>query len=337
MHLRPRQVPATLFRTLAAAGTLLLCLADPATSQTVIQHGWEDGTLQGWAPFGGGVLTNTTAAANTGARSLLTTGRTAGFNGPSLQLGATLTPGTVYQFTAFVRLAPGEAATQVRMTMQRTPTGGSAVFEQVAGNTTVTETGWVMVQGQYSFTGSASSLLTYIESTSATASYYVDDFSIRVVPAAGCSDPPDTSGIHSNFETGTREGWGPRIGRETVAVTNSDAHSGTFSLLTTGRQAAFDGAAINAAGKLCNGSRYTVSCGSSSRRESRIRRFGSACSGALGTTTTFHTVIGNTTVLVWRMGAAPHHLRLRLQLPEPHPVRGEVPAGRRPSSSTISI
>ena len=107
--------------------------------------------------------------------------------------------------------------------MQRTPTGGSAVFEQVAGNTTVTEAGWVMVQGNHSFTGSASSLLMYIESTSATASYHVDDFSIRVVPAAGCSDPPDTSGMHSSFETGTREGWAPRIGREMVAVTNSDA------------------------------------------------------------------------------------------------------------------
>jgi hypothetical protein len=56
--------------------------------------------------------------------------------------------------------------------------------------------GWTMVQGFYTFAGSASSLLAYIESSSATASYYEDDFSVRVVPAVGCSDPPDTSGIH---------------------------------------------------------------------------------------------------------------------------------------------
>ena len=129
----------------------------------------------------------------------------------------------------------------------------------MASNTAVTDAGWAVVQGTYSFVGSVSSLLVYVESTSATASYYVDDFSIRVLPAAGCSDPPDTSGMHSSFETGTREGWVPRIGREMVAVTNSDAHSGNYSLLTTGRQAAFDGAAINAAGKLCSGSRYNVS------------------------------------------------------------------------------
>jgi len=296
MHPRRRRHVPALGRTVPVLASILLCLAVPAASQTVLQHGWEDGTLQGWTAFGGGLLTNSTAAANTGMRSLLTTGRTAGFNGPSLEVGAALSAGTVYQFTAFVRLAPGEAATQVRMTMRRTPTGGSAAFEQVTSNTAVTDTGWVMVQGSYSFAGSVSSLLLYIESPSATASYYVDDFSIRVAPALGCSDPPDTSGIHTNFESGTREGWGARIGRELVAVTNSDAHSGTFSLLTTGRQAAFDGAAINAAGKLCNGSRYTVSVWvrlAPGEPDTQIRV---SLQRTLGSTTTFHTVIGNTMV-----------------------------------------
>ena len=297
MHAAPTRHIRALAASLFLICSLTLGFAAAAAAQTVVQHGWEDGTLQGWAPFGGGVvLTNSTAAANSGSRSLLTTGRTAGFNGPSLEVGAVLAPGTNYQFTAFVRLAPGEAATEVRMTMRRMPSGGSAVFEQVAANTAVSESGWAMVQGSYSFAGSASSLLVYVESPSATASYYMDDFSIRVAAAAGCSDPPDISGIHSDFETGTREGWGPRIGREMVAVTNSDAHSGTYSLLTTGRQAAFDGAAINAAGKLCNGSRYTVSVWvklAPGEPDSQIRV---SLQRSFGSTTSFHTVIGNTTV-----------------------------------------
>ena len=97
------------------------------------------------------------------------------------------------------------------------------------------------LQGSYSFAGDVTGLLLYVESSSPTASYYIDDFSIVVVPALGCSVPQDNSGIHTNFETGTTEGWGPRIGRETVTVTTADAHAGTYSLLTTGRQAAFDG------------------------------------------------------------------------------------------------
>src|SRR5262245_7494900 len=65
MRPRPRRHVLALCRTLPVLASILLCLADPAASQTVIQHGWEDGTLQGWAPFGSGVLTNSPAAANT--------------------------------------------------------------------------------------------------------------------------------------------------------------------------------------------------------------------------------------------------------------------------------
>ena len=155
-----RHGPATTRYVRPLAGSLFLVWslilghAAPAAAQPVVQHGWEDGTLQGWTPFGGGVLlTNSTAAANSGSRSLLTTGRTAGFNGPSLEVGTLLAPGTTYQFTAFVRLAPGESATQVRMTMRRTPSGGSAVFEQVAANTAVTDAGWAMVQGDLQLRG----------------------------------------------------------------------------------------------------------------------------------------------------------------------------------------
>ena len=294
--MRPRP-SVRLASYLAAAVSAVLCLAPAVAAQTVVQHGWEDGTLQGWSPFGGGVvLTNVAGVSNTGDHSLLTSGRTAGFNGPSLNVMPLLSPGTPYTVTAFVRLAAGEAPTQVKMTVQRTPTGGSSAFDSVTGFVDVTDGAWTMLQGSYAFSGSVSTLRLYIESTSATASYHVDDFKVAVAPAVGCADPPDTSGLRSDFETGTAEGWGPRIGRESVTVTTADAHGGSHSLLTTGRQAAFDGAAINAAGKLCNGSRYVVSVWvkmapgepNTQIRVSLQRSFAGA--------TTFHTVIGNTVV-----------------------------------------
>ena len=114
MHLTPTRYVRALAGPLFLIWSLTLAFVPTAAAQTVVQHGWEDGTLQGWAPFGGGVvLTNSAAVANSGSRSLLTSGRTAGFNGPSLEVGTLLTPGTIYQFTAFVRLAAGESATQV--------------------------------------------------------------------------------------------------------------------------------------------------------------------------------------------------------------------------------
>ena len=268
----------------------------PAAAQTVLQHTWEDGTLQGWVPRGGVALTNSTDAARTGTRSLLTTGRTQGFHGPSLDLVPVLAPGTVYQITASVRLVSGEPAAQVAMTVQRTPTGGTTQFDRVAAADGVTDGAWVTLQGTYTVAGSVSGLLLYIESASPTASYYVDDFSITVVTAQGCTDPPDTTGIRTDFETGTAQGWVPRIGRETLTVTTADQHAGSYSLLTTGRQATFDGPAINAAGKLCNGSRYDVSLWVKLAPGESPTQIRVSIQRRLGSTTNFNTVIGNTTV-----------------------------------------
>jgi len=65
--------------------------------------------------------------------------------------------------------------------------------------------------------------------------------------------------LRSTFESAATEGWTARGGSAArVAVVSDDVHSGTYSLLTTGRTANWNGASINAAGKLCNGSRYTV-------------------------------------------------------------------------------
>src|SRR5258708_30593519 len=80
-----------------------------AQPTTIVQNDWEDGTLQGWIPRGGVVLANSTDVAHGGTHSLKTTGRTAGFNGPSLNLVG-LTNGATYQLTASVRLVTGTPA-----------------------------------------------------------------------------------------------------------------------------------------------------------------------------------------------------------------------------------
>jgi len=53
----------------APACLLVLLNPAPASARAVIQHDFEDGTLQGWTPRNGFVLTNTTEAAATDARS----------------------------------------------------------------------------------------------------------------------------------------------------------------------------------------------------------------------------------------------------------------------------
>ncbi|HKQ75977.1 MAG TPA: endo-1,4-beta-xylanase [Blastocatellia bacterium] len=266
-----------------------------AQTGTIVQNDFEDGGLQGWIPRGGVTLTNTTEAAAGGTRSLKTTGRTQGFHGPSLNVLSLLSKGATYQITASVRLVAPTAATTVRVTMQQTPAGGSNQFVTIAQNTGVTDAAFVTLTGLFSFGADMTGLLLYVESTNATASYYLDNFSITLVaPAPG--PPPNTTGAATDFETGEREGWAPRIGREVLTVTTADANSGNRSLLTTGRMATFDGPSLNVTNVMFNGSRYRVSLWAKLAPGEPNTQLRVSLQRNAGTITTFHTVIGNTNV-----------------------------------------
>jgi endo-1,4-beta-xylanase len=260
-----------------------------------ILHDFENGTNQGWIPRGPVTLTNTTEFADGGLRSLKTTGRTAGFHGPSLNLLGVLRKGATYQVSVRARLVTAEPSTTLRVTMQRTPVGASNAFDTIA-SATATDQAFVTLSGLYSFATDVSGLLLYVESTSATASYYIDNFTlVELAPPAG--PPGNTTGHTANFESGTTQGWASRTGVEIVSVSTADAHSGTQSLLTTNRTSTFRGPALNVTNIMFNGSRYRIELWAklapgepdSQLRVSLQRNLGS-------NPATFHTVINNTTV-----------------------------------------
>lgn len=286
-----------LIKSWRAMGALLLglCGALPAQAQ-VVQATWEDGTLQGFSPFGSVTLTNSGAAARTGMRSLLATGRTAGYMGPSLNLTNRLVPGSSYQITAWVRLAAGTPATQVRLSMQRTA-GGTTSYDSVGSSTAtgVTDGGWTQITGLYALPEPApTSLVLYIESSSDTASFYVDDASVTLVSGAP-GLPPNTTGLSSNFEGGT-QGW---FGRgATIATTSESAHGGSQALLATGRAGTWAGPAYNVTNVMFNGSTYRVTAwaklpASAGAATSRVRI---SLQRDAGTVTSYHTVVGDVTV-----------------------------------------
>jgi endo-1,4-beta-xylanase len=242
----------------AAAGLVAVAPAARAVDPVVVlASDFDDGSTQGWFGRGSAALAASTAAAHSGAGSLLTTGRTATWNGPARNMLGLLVPGATYAVRAQVRLAAGAPAAAVHVTMQRTPAGGSTVFEQVA-STTGTEAGWTEVLGEYSYQADSTELQLYLESDDAAVSFYVDDVTVtQTAPPPG--GPPDEAGVVSDFETGTTQGWRPRIGAETLAVTTADAHSGQRSLLTTTRTAAFAGPSLNVLGKMTKGKKYALS------------------------------------------------------------------------------
>lgn len=287
-------------RSTIMLGCILFCFVvftmAPAMAQTVIVHNdFEDGSAQGWAPRGSVSLTNSTVAAHGGLRSLLTTGRTATWNGPSLNATNLLTPGAPYQISVWVQLVSGQSPDTLKLTMQRT-TGGTSSYDTVAtSSSAVTDSAWVQLKGIYTLAAAADSLQLYVEGGIATTQFYIDDFDITQIPASGCSVPQDNSGIQTDFEANANQGWGPR-GSIAVATTNADAHSGVYSLLTTGRTSSWNGPSINVANKLCNGSRYTVVVWvkmAPSQPDTQLRV---SIQRSFAGTTNYNTIVGNTTV-----------------------------------------
>jgi len=116
------------------------------------------------------------------------------------------------------------------------------------------------------------------------------------VSAAICDDPPNTSGIHTDFEDGAPDGWMPRIGEESLVVTAADQHSGNFSLLVTGRQHTFSGPSIDAAGKMCNGSKYLLSLWAKLAPGEPDTPLRLSLQRTLGGDTNFNALVGNTVV-----------------------------------------
>jgi len=285
-----------LIKSWRAAGALLFGLCGFAAQAQVVQSTWEDGTAQGWSPFGNVTLTSSTAAAHAGSRSLLTTGRTATYMGPSLNLTGQLAPNATYQITAWARLPAGTPATQVKLSMQRTA-GGSTSYDSVGSSaaTGVTDGAWTQITGLYAFAEPApSNLVLYIESSSATAPFYIDDVTVVLVSGAP-GLPPNTTGLSSTFE-GSTQGW---FGRgATVATTSESAHGGSQSLQATGRQGTWAGPAYDVTNVMFNGSTYKVSAwaklpASAGAATSQVKI---SLQRDAGTITTYHTVINSTAV-----------------------------------------
>jgi endo-1,4-beta-xylanase len=273
----------------------------PAAAQVVAQYDFEDGTAQGWGSFNGASTpVSSTAAAFSGTHSLLTTTNSGGASsGPSITLTG-LTPGATYTITGQVRLITGETATNANFTVQRQDPGcsGGTCYDTVGTyQVPVSDSAWAQIGGAYTVSTTATTLVLYAQlvGPTSTQSFYLDDVVITEIAGAP-GGPQDNSGLASDFEDGALDGWSSRAGAK-LANTASDAHSGSHSLLVTGRTAAYDGPQINVANKMYNGSQYAISVwvklGPSATQADTIRV---SLETHLGGTPSYHTVIGNKAV-----------------------------------------
>jgi len=283
--------PASLLRLLTSSAAFVVASASALVAQ-VADHGFESGATHGWGPRGSAVVTSSTEAARTGTSSLKTTGRTAGWNGPAVDLRGQLSAGTAYQISGWVRLVAGQPASNLKFTIEARATGSATSdYTQVNNALPVTDGGWVQLQGTFTPSAPSYDVLTlYLESDDPTSEYYLDDFTI-----AGPEAPPDTSGLFTDFETGTAEGWMPR-GPVTLTPTTEAAANGAYSLKVTGREATWQGPAIDVFGKIFKGSQYAIGVRVrlvSGEAPTQVRVSLEVVNNG---STSWHTIVGNTDV-----------------------------------------
>ena len=170
--------------TLSVAATSGGCTVPPDNSG--FSSNFEDGKADGWGSRGGGspvVLTPTNADAHTGNWSLLVTGRTATWNGPTHDITGKMCNGSQYWLEAWVKMAPGQPTTSMNMSLQYTDVAGSVHFPGVV-SATVDSSSWVRLKAKpYTFSGDYTNLQIYIQSNNnPTAQFYIDDVSATFMP-----------------------------------------------------------------------------------------------------------------------------------------------------------
>jgi len=168
--------------------------APPSPSQqdnTGISTVFEDGGTDGWSGRGAATVANSTATAHGGTHSLLTTGRTANWNGPSISVANKMYVGSVYNISVWVKLLPTDASSHILNVSLQTNLAGTASFPSVTsypGITVNADGNWHQISvlgynmsNAYDSGGASLYVQTVPASGNDLVSFYIDDFQLTYV------------------------------------------------------------------------------------------------------------------------------------------------------------
>ncbi|MDQ2087714.1 endo-1,4-beta-xylanase [Herbivorax sp. ANBcel31] len=223
---------------------------EPVEMETLV-YDFEDGTTQDWGPRGDVDVEAVTEEAYEGEYSLKTTGREDTWQGPALNALNILEKDVSYEISCYVKLAeePDETR-EVKISMEYDVVGEDTNWATI-GEVNISDTEWTKISGNYQFNDEMDSLTLYIESSDPEEVFYIDNFEIQM--------PLDESGLSTDFEDGTEQGWRARIGSENIEVTDEDSYSGEYSLFVTDREETYEGPTIYALDRMERGGNHNIS------------------------------------------------------------------------------
>jgi len=144
--------------------------ADTSAPETVLSSDFEDGVAP-WVGRGAAAVARTTDDFRSGAAGMLVSGRTSDWHGAATPIASLFATGSTYTVSAWVKLAPGEAASTMKMTVAEVP----EAYTQVAPAVAVTDQEWVELTGTYTRGDAVTGGDLYFEAAGATTSFLVDD------------------------------------------------------------------------------------------------------------------------------------------------------------------
>ncbi len=157
----------------------VMIMSSAAIQAIVLNEDFENKETGNWTKRGSAVLSMADTDAHQGKYCLLTTNRTAGWNGPQIDLTGKIFPTGIYEVSAWVKIREGDPAAEMIMTVQKDKSGKSSWNRVTALKT---EPGsWVNLSGEYEVKDDFDKIAVYIESSNATGSYCIDDLIVSVV------------------------------------------------------------------------------------------------------------------------------------------------------------
>ena len=151
----------------------------PKQTGVLLTNDFEDMTAQNWFVNGENVQMFSSNAS--GSQSLKVTGRTQNWQGLALDISPLIFKGRTYEISVSAKLLKGEAKDSLKLTMKQTPIKGEATYTPVSSAQEVTDAEWVTLSGTYTGMTSDNNLVIYVESVGAKTSYYIDNFTLKVM------------------------------------------------------------------------------------------------------------------------------------------------------------